>query len=99
MAKCEICTQEEATLAWQPFGPDENALEAFTLLGSHYRGFAVIKVCRLCCDDIQNDGHPEFVYADTGVIVGYDGVPVEVPAYVDDALLWLDSAAEAGDEE
>jgi hypothetical protein len=46
---CELCVREgraktnDAAWAWQPFGPDKQP--SYTLLGSHYRGFQVIKIC------------------------------------------------------
>ena len=52
MKKCERCkrmnkeTIGEALWAWQPFGPDEQP--SYSLLGSHYRGFPVIKICDDC---------------------------------------------------
>ena len=42
-ASCKFCSQH-AEWAWQPFGPDESPF-LFTTLGSHYRGFRVLKVC------------------------------------------------------
>jgi hypothetical protein len=33
----------EKIWAWQPFGPDDG-VGSFTIAGSHYRGFPVIKV-------------------------------------------------------
>lgn len=42
-ASCKFCEQN-ADWAWQPFGPGESPF-SFTTLGSHYRGFAVIKIC------------------------------------------------------
>jgi hypothetical protein len=50
--KCHACHQEEAQWAWQPFGPDETP-ESFQLLGSHYRGFPVVKVCSTCKSAFQ----------------------------------------------
>jgi hypothetical protein len=47
MAKCRVCRNDEATWAFQPFGPSDTP-DSFTLLGNHYRGFAVIKVCDEC---------------------------------------------------
>jgi hypothetical protein len=41
--KCQVCKQEQAEWAWQPFGPNETP-DSYTLIGSHYRGFPVIKV-------------------------------------------------------
>ena len=50
--KCHTCHQEEAHWAWQPFGPDETP-DSFQLLGSHYRGFPVVKVCSTCKSAFQ----------------------------------------------
>ena len=50
--KCHACHQEEAQWAWQPFGPDETP-DSFQLLGSHYRGFPVVKVCSTCKSAFQ----------------------------------------------
>ena len=52
MAKCKLCREREAEWAWQPFGPDEE-VASFSFLGSHYRGFPVIKVCDPCKQDIE----------------------------------------------
>lgn len=45
--KCQICKHADAEWSWQPWGPDESPL-SFTLPGSHYRGFPVVKVCDFC---------------------------------------------------
>ena len=44
MAKCEVCRKAETVWAMQamPGGL------TFALLGSHYRGFPVVKVCEVC---------------------------------------------------
>lgn len=47
MPKCRTCNENEATWAWQPFGPNDTP-DSFALLGSHYRGYAVVKVCDDC---------------------------------------------------
>lgn len=47
MVKCQLCRKEEAIWAWQPFGPDSDS-RSFASLGSHYRGFPVIKICDTC---------------------------------------------------
>jgi hypothetical protein len=61
--KCKIgdCGKE-ATWSMQPFGPDERI--AFSLFGSHYRGFPTIAVCDDCKNQIQSDTiHPfYFIY-------------------------------------
>ncbi len=90
MTKCAICKTEEAIWAWQPFGPDPDPVGTFAGLGNHYRGFPVIKVCELCRIEIRKDGtHVEFDHKGTHYIMDADG-PQAVPAYVADALLWLE---------
>ena len=77
MAKCASC-QKDAVWAWQPFGPGEDAL-VFTALGSHYRGFPVVKVCDECKQTAQK-GRPGvlFNYKKSGYCV-IDGVLREAP--------------------
>jgi len=59
--KCQICKDEEASWAFQPFGPDEKP--TFTLLGSHYHGFQIIKVGSICKNAFQSGDFPiEFEY-------------------------------------
>ena len=57
MVKCQAYHEEQkppaAEWAWQPFGPDESP-DCFTALGSHYRGFPVIKVCGICKSAFQS---------------------------------------------
>lgn len=50
--KCQVCRLNEAQYAAQKI-----AEEAFTfsLLGSHYRGFKVVKVCATC-KEINQEG-------------------------------------------
>jgi hypothetical protein len=54
--KCAICKQNESIWAWQPFGPGETSLE-FSMLGSHYRGFPVIKMCDGCKETAESATH------------------------------------------
>lgn len=61
MSKCNICRENEATWAWQPFGPNDTP-DSFTLPGSHYRGFAVVKVCDSCKVEIQDRKSLYFSY-------------------------------------
>ena len=56
---------KEYAWAWQPFGPDESPL-SFMVLGSHYRGFPVIKITQAECDLIKNGGPFEFTYKKQG---------------------------------
>ena len=43
--RCEICKEREAIWAMQYVGEDT---PTFSTLGSHYRGFRVVKVCDEC---------------------------------------------------
>ena len=45
MAKCRVCKQEEAIWAMQYIGED---VPTFSRIGSHYRGFGVVKLCDNC---------------------------------------------------
>lgn len=74
MAKCQILKGQEADWAWQPFGPSDNPLGSFTMLGSHYRGFPVIKIsdeayCRIHAGETLN-----FTYQQRLYTVKADGV-------------------------
>jgi hypothetical protein len=51
--KCQICKHDVAEWVWQPFGPELDMSQAFTLLGCHYRGYAMVKVCDPCKESIQ----------------------------------------------
>jgi hypothetical protein len=57
---CQSCKTRgtEAQYAWQPLGPDEKAT-SFMALGSHYRGFPVIKICGTCKHRIEQ-GQPVY---------------------------------------
>ena len=60
--KCQICKDEDAQWAWQPFGPDESP-DSFAFLGNHYRGFPVIKVGDVCKNAFQTaDFEVRFTY-------------------------------------
>ena len=61
MAKCRVCKENDGTWAWQPFGPNDTP-DSFTLLGSHYRGFAVIKICDNCKRRFQTGASLVFTY-------------------------------------
>ena len=50
-SSCKFCYRT-ACWAWQPFGPDESPF-SFAFLGSHYRGFEVIKICDYHKDKIE----------------------------------------------
>lgn len=62
LAECEVCRAQGAAWAWQPFGPDEDAKSAFSTLGSHYRGFPVVKVCDECKEKVQAGQTVSFTY-------------------------------------
>ncbi len=49
--RCRICRVERAEWAWQPCGP--GIVMCFMLLGSHYRGYPVVKVCDSCKRKLQ----------------------------------------------
>ncbi|SRR6266700_5307717 len=51
--KCQICHDEQAEWAWQPWGPNETS-DSYALLGSHYRGFPIIKVGSVCKNAFQS---------------------------------------------
>lgn len=52
MVKCQVCKQNEAIWAAQFLGED---VPTFSFLGSHVRGFAVVKVCDTC-KEINHEG-------------------------------------------
>lgn len=61
--KCQILGGEnQAEWAWQPFGVADDPRETFTMLGSHYRGFPVIKVSDEAKTRIQAGDEMNFVY-------------------------------------
>src|SRR5438874_46670 len=63
MSKCQCCHEQEASYAWQPFGPSEDNVATFTLLGNHYRGFPAIKVCYSCKSAFETGDFPvRFTY-------------------------------------
>lgn len=90
MSKCQVCKVDEAWFAYQPFGPDKNPHKWMTELGSHYRGFPVIKVCGFCHDAIAKGTPTEFTYKGTRYISSGSEVK-QVPEYVADALLWFEN--------
>ena len=82
MSKCQICKQEDAVSAFQPFGPDEQPHTFMTALGWHYRGFPVIKVCGACHDWIVEGRPVDFMYKGKRYL--YDnGNIAEVPGQVE----------------
>ncbi len=60
MIQCKICHVAVADWAWQPCGP--GTVMTFTTLGSHYRGYPVVKVCDWCKRrvQLQKTGHFQF---------------------------------------
>lgn len=90
MSKCQVCKVDEAVYAYQPFGPDPEPHKWMACLGSHYRGFPVIKVCEFCENTIEEGTPTEFIYKGVRYISSRDEV-YQVPDYVSDALLWLES--------
>lgn len=61
--KCQILGGEnQAAWAWQPFGVADDPRETFTMLGSHYRGFPVIKVSDEAKRRIQAGETVNFTY-------------------------------------
>jgi hypothetical protein len=55
--KCQMCKEEQAVWAWQPLGPSETP-DNYGLIGSHARGFPVIKVCSSCKSAFQTGDFP-----------------------------------------
>lgn len=49
ITKCQSCKQAEAEWAYQP------ELESFYAIGWHQRGFAVVKVCESCRQQIKGE--------------------------------------------
>lgn len=59
LPRCQICKTNHAEYAWQPeLGTRAN----FYLLGSHIRGFMVVKVCDHCCQEIKSGKEISFRY-------------------------------------
>lgn len=81
--RCELCRLNNAIYAWQPLGPDESP-RSLQVLGSHYRGFPLIRVCGECADPISqsplssNSRVPSFVYKGQAYIVENEQV-IKVP--------------------
>src|SRR6266498_1969215 len=55
--KCQMCQCEQAVWAWQPLGPSETP-DSYALIGSHARGFPIIKVCSSCKSAFQTGDFP-----------------------------------------
>ncbi len=57
MTKCQECKNKEAVFAKQYIASDE---PTYSTLGSHYRGFKVVKVCEDCANGITSpESKPE----------------------------------------
>jgi hypothetical protein len=81
--KCQACHEQQAEWAWMPFGPDESP-DSFSLLGSHIRGFPVVKVCSSCKQAFQSgDFVVKFQYK------GHDFIAEEHQVREVGASLWL----------
>lgn len=61
MIKCQIYPCDEALWAFQPFGPSEN-IAHMAMLGSHYRGFPVIKIGDEARQMIEAGREVQFTY-------------------------------------
>ena len=59
--KCRVCRSKEAEWAWQPWGPGKEN-DTFTLPGSHYRGFPIVKICTDCKERIQKGAAVTVIY-------------------------------------
>lgn len=86
--KCQICHSDEAEWAWQPFGPGQTVHSA-ALLGFHYRGFPVIKICQHCFEEIEHGMPVEFEHKAQRYVLDHDKL-LEVPESVRDGLAWLE---------
>lgn len=79
MAKCQLC-KAEAIWAWQPFGPGDPPGTLATL-GSHYRGFPVVKVCEYHADRVRTGRRVDFGYGpkwyavQDGELIDYGDTP------------------------
>ena len=82
--KCKVCKHAEAEWAWQPWGPGNSHL-SFTVLGSHYRGFPVVKVCDFCkreaIENAKESGKP-VRFSFTGGDYVFDGERVPFVEYL-----------------
>lgn len=50
--KCEVCRTNDASAAWQPFGP-ANTADAFAAIGQHDPDYPAIPVCAPCQQRFQ----------------------------------------------
>jgi hypothetical protein len=69
---CRVCKNHEAEWSWQPWGPG-NERDTFTLPGSHYRGFPVVKVCSECKEQIRQGKSITVSYRGREVCVNGNG--------------------------
>lgn len=83
MPKCNCCiyqtTDNQAVWAWQPFGPGGVA-DTFTTLGSHYRGYPVVKVCDGCKKKLQSGESVKFSHKRRHYVI-FRGLINEVREY------------------
>lgn len=93
MGKCQACKAQDVEWAWQPFGPGSRT--TFTTLGSHYRGFLVVKVCDTCKRDFLAGQIVDFT-CNGARFIGDKWDIRQVPAYVEDALAWLEDVGAKG---
>lgn len=71
MAKCAVVNcDNDATWAWQPYGLGD--IKTFALLGNHYRGYTVIKVCDTCKKEIEAGQVVEFTYRNMTYVLSAD---------------------------
>ena len=89
IAKCQICKEQEAEWAWQPFGPSTDSSECMAFLGSHIRGFVVIKVCEDCKENITKGHAMEFDYKGSHYI-GDKLRVILCPSYISDPLAYFE---------
>lgn len=70
---CQCCKERgtEAQHAWQPLGPGEK-VTSFMTLGSHYRGFPVVKICGACKVRIET-GQPVYFTVRKVTMICEDG--------------------------
>lgn len=66
--RCVRCKSPEAIWAVQPWGPDERV--TVTTLGSHYRGFPVIKLCDECLQTLRSGKKIIVTYKKRQYVIG-----------------------------
>lgn len=95
MSRCAICHKvlDGDGWIWQPWGPDPEPLSgsAFTRPAFFYRGFPAVHICVSCMEAQRGGAHLDWDYKGRRYILNAKGVPIEVPAWVEDALLWVET--------